>query len=86
MKSVSIAEAKNRLTELLYQAEDGQPVQLTRRGHAVAVLLSDAEYLRLKSAAAGALDFAAWAQAWRLRLPPGIEGISASELERWREI
>lgn len=86
MKSVSIADAKNRLTELLYQAEEGQPVQVTRRGQAVAVLLSDTEYLRLKTAAAGAVDFAAWAQAWRQRLPAGTEGIGAAELERWRDI
>ena len=86
MKKVSIADAKNRLTELLYQAEDGQPVQVTRRGQAVAVLLSDAEDARLRNAAAGAADFAVWAQTWRQRLPAGIEGISSAELDRWRDI
>lgn len=85
MKSVSIADAKNRLTELLYNAEDGQPVQVTRRGQPVAVLLSEHEYLRLKSAAA-AVDFAAWVRNWREQLPAGVEGISAAELERWREL
>ena len=67
MKAVSIADAKNRLTELLYEAEE-------------------AEYLRLKSAAAGAADFAAWAQAWRQNLPAGLEGITPAELERWRDL
>lgn len=86
MKSVSIADAKNRLTELLYNAEDGQPVQVTRRGQPVAVLLSEHEYLRLKSAAAAAVDFAAWVRNWREQLPAGVEGISAAELERWREL
>lgn len=86
MKAVSIAEAKNRLTELLYEAEDGQAVQLTRRGQAVAVLLSEADYLRLKSAASGGLDFSAWAQQWRQQLPAGFEGISAAELGRWGEL
>ena len=85
MKSVSIADAKNRLTELLYQAEEGQPVQVTRRGQPVAVLLSEAEYERLKSVASAAADFGAWAQAWREQLPPGFEGISPGELERWQE-
>ena len=86
MKAVSIADAKNRLTELLYEAEEGAPVQVTRRGQPVAVLLSEAEYLRLKSAAAGAADFAAWALGWREQLPAGLEGISAAELERWRDV
>ena len=86
MKAVSIAEAKNRLTELLYQAEEGQPVQVTRRGQPVAVLLSEAEYARLKSAAAAAADFAGWVQNWREQLPDGFEGIGPGELERWRNV
>src|SRR3546814_18798497 len=85
MKSVSIADARNRLTELLHGTEDGQSVQVTRRGQPVAVLLSETEYLRLKSAAAGAVDFAAWVRRWREQLPAGIEGISAIELERSEE-
>jgi prevent-host-death family protein len=84
MRDVSIAEAKNRLTELLYEAEDGQPVQVTRRGAPVAVLLSAAEYERLRVAASGA-DFALWCQNWRARQPRGFEGISADELQRWRD-
>ena len=86
MKAVSIADAKNRLTELLYAAEEGQPVQVTRRGQPVAVLLSEAEYARLRAAAAGAADFAAWAQTWRAQLPSGLEGISPTEVERWRDV
>ncbi|HET8882029.1 MAG TPA: type II toxin-antitoxin system Phd/YefM family antitoxin [Solimonas sp.] len=86
MKAVSIADARNRLTELLYVAEEGQPVQVTRRGQPVAVLLSEAEYLRLKNAAAAVVDFASWAKQWRDRLPAGMEGISAAELERWRAL
>ena len=85
MKSVSIAQARDSLTELLYEAEEGKPVQVTRRGKAVAVLLSEAEYERLKSSAATA-DFAGWAQAWRSRLPAGFEGVIASELDRWAEL
>lgn len=86
MKRVSIADAKNRLTELLYQAEEGQPVQVTRRGQPVAVLVSETEYERLKAAASAAADFAAWAQAWREQLPAGFEGISAVELARWQDL
>ena len=85
MKSVSIATARNTLTELIYQAEKGVPVKLTRRGQAVAVLMAEDEYERLKNAAAAASDFAGWAQVWRSKLATGFEGITADELLRWRE-
>lgn len=85
MKAVSIAQARNSLAELVYEAEEGQPVQVTRRGRPVVVLLSEAEYERLQAAAA-MVDFAAWAQAWRGRLPAGFEGITPEELARWREL
>ncbi len=82
MKSVSIAEAKNRLTELLRDVEIGHPVTISRRGKPVAVLIAEAEYERLRSAAVSA-DFAAWLQNWRTRAGPAFEGISADELLRW---
>ena len=47
MAETSITEAKNRLTRLIYQAERGETVHITRRGRPVAVLLSEAEYGRL---------------------------------------
>jgi prevent-host-death family protein len=43
----SVAEAKAQFAELLYQAEAGQAVRITRRGKPVAVLLSEAEFERL---------------------------------------
>lgn len=43
----SVAEAKAQFAELLYQAETGQAVRITRRGKPVAVLLSEAEFERL---------------------------------------
>ena len=46
-KSFSIAEAKNQLSKLVHDAEGGAPVELTRRGEPVAVLLSVADYKRL---------------------------------------
>lgn len=85
MKSVSIVQAKNRLTELLYGVEEGTPVAITRRGRPVAVLLSDPEYRQLRSVAANAVDFGVWVQTWRSRLPEPFEGISADELKRWAE-
>ncbi|HEY1077240.1 MAG TPA: type II toxin-antitoxin system Phd/YefM family antitoxin [Fontimonas sp.] len=82
MKAVSVADAKNTLTELLREVESGRPVRISRRGQGVAVLLSEAEYERLKTAGAAA-DFAAWLQNWRARLDPDFEGISADEAARW---
>lgn len=43
----SIAQARDHLTQLVYQAEQGKPVELTRRGKRVAVILSAEEYDRL---------------------------------------
>jgi prevent-host-death family protein len=52
MQTVSIAQAKDRLTELLREAEAGRPVAISRRGRTIAVLLAEAEYERLRSAPA----------------------------------
>jgi prevent-host-death family protein len=43
----SIAEAKNNLSGLVHEAEQGRPVRLTRRGKPVAVLISTEQYERL---------------------------------------
>jgi len=48
MTESSISEAKKQLTRLIYEAESGKPVHITRRGKPVAVLLSENEYTRLR--------------------------------------
>ena len=85
MKSISIAEARNHLTEWLRQVESGDRLGICRRGEPVAVLMSLAEFERLSNAAA-AVDFAAWTQAWRERQPAGFDGIGRAEVERWQEL
>lgn len=46
-KRVSVAEAKDRLPALIHEAEESHaPVEITRRGKVVAVLVSSAEYER----------------------------------------
>lgn len=45
----SIAQARDQLTQLVHQVEQGSPVELTRRGKRVAVLLSAEEYDRLRA-------------------------------------
>lgn len=47
-KRVSIAEARDHLPALVRSAEEGHPVELTRRGKLVAVLVSSQEYERFK--------------------------------------
>jgi prevent-host-death family protein len=42
-----IAQARDQLTQLVYQVEQGKPVALTRRGKRVAVIISAEEYDRL---------------------------------------
>jgi prevent-host-death family protein len=52
MKRVSVAEAKNTLPALLHEAEAG-PVEIVRRGKPVAVILSRANYDRLRGKGEG---------------------------------
>jgi prevent-host-death family protein len=48
-QSYSIAEARANLPTLIDQVEAGVTVELTRRGKGVAVMISVAEYQRLRS-------------------------------------
>lgn len=47
MTVVSITEAKNRLTQIVHDVENGNPVELTRHGVPTAVLLSFEKYKEL---------------------------------------
>lgn len=47
MNSYSIAEAKDHFTEIVHEAEQHAPVEITRRGQPVAVLISIGDYQRL---------------------------------------
>jgi prevent-host-death family protein len=44
----SIAEARHNLARIVHEAEAADPVELTRRGRSVAVLVSMSEYERLQ--------------------------------------
>ena len=46
MTETSVAEAKNQLTRHIHRAERGEAEHIARRGRAVAVLPSEAEYAR----------------------------------------
>ena len=46
-KQRSIADARNNLPQVIREAEAGEPIELTRRGEAVAVLLGLRQYEQL---------------------------------------
>lgn len=45
----SISRARDNLARLVHEAEAGEPVELTRRGRPVAVLMSIETYTRLRT-------------------------------------
>ena len=51
-KQYSIAEARASLPTIVKQAEAGQEIELTRRGKAIAVVISLREFSRLRGARA----------------------------------
>ncbi len=46
MRTSTIAEAKNNLSQLIHQLETGEAIHLTRYGKPVAVLISENQYQR----------------------------------------
>lgn len=65
MTSYSIAEANSKLAHIVREAEAGKPVELTRRGQPVAVVLSMHEYHRLSRVSTERLDWWEAYQQWR---------------------
>jgi antitoxin Phd len=53
MKQYSIAEARDNLPGLVHAVESGTPVELTRRGKPIAVLLALPDYERLREGRRG---------------------------------
>ncbi|GAB6039538.1 type II toxin-antitoxin system Phd/YefM family antitoxin [Endothiovibrio diazotrophicus] len=84
MHEFSIAEAKNHLTRLIREVEEGEAVRITRRGKRAAVVLSEAEYQRLKRYEPEA-DLWATITAWRDTAQPSAEELSDEEIDGWRE-
>lgn len=76
MHSVSVAEAKAHLSELLNQVEAGEELVITRRGHAVARLISEKKSL-------SPLPLPSLAE-FRATLPESVES-SADLIRRMRD-
>jgi len=47
MKTSTIAEAKNNLSQLIHQLDSDEAIHITRHGKPVAVMLSEANYQKL---------------------------------------
>ena len=61
-RQVSIAEGRSRFARLVHDVESGETVEVTRRGKAVAILLSVGEYAQLSGERG---DLWAAIQRWR---------------------
>ena len=76
-KQYSIAEARDRLSGIVHEVEEGQPVELTRRGKPVAVVMSFEEYKR--RTAGKPRDF--WEAVEEFRRTTDLEGLAFTDEE-----
>lgn len=84
MLEVSVARARNALTQLIYEAESGEVVHITRRGKSVAVLVSRKEYERLESRDAKR-DFWQEIEDWRAEARFDWPELTPEEVDGWRD-
>lgn len=83
MKTTTIADAKNHLSNLIHQLENGEPVHLTRYGKPVAVIMSENQYQKLVKPQK---SLHAAIQNWRTLLSGDEEtGFTTEELEKLRK-
>lgn len=75
MRQCSISNARDSLPSIVREAERGSPVELTRRGKRVAVLLSADEYERLKPPPASL-----WSAVQQFRARHDLSEIDAAEV------
>lgn len=80
MKTSTIAEAKNNLSQLIHQLEFDEPIHLTRHGKPVAVMLSETNYQKLTGKNKGLYQAI---QQWRAQLEAEC-GFTESELKNLR--
>jgi prevent-host-death family protein len=81
-RSVSIAEARARLPGLVRGAEDGTPVEITRWGRPVAVLVSVTQYRQM---AQGRPSFGSALEEFLKDLEMTEIGVERGELEGLRD-
>jgi prevent-host-death family protein len=71
----SMTDARNRLSQVVHQAESEGPVRLTRRGRPVAVVVAGAEFVR-----SAKLGF--WEAAVAFRSSVDLSGLDIDEVYR----
>jgi prevent-host-death family protein len=74
-RRISIAEARDQLTELVDAAEHGQAIELTREGRSVAALVSLQEY---RSVASSPQDL--WAAIQQFRQSHDLSDLNVEEV------
>jgi antitoxin Phd len=74
-RQYSIAQARNHLPGIIHEVERGSPVELTRRGKPVAVIVSLPQYRRLLE---GKKDL--WEAIQEFRQSPDFEPIDVDEV------
>ena len=74
-KQYSIATARNSLPALVHAVETGPPVEITRRGQPVAVLLSIDEYRRMNGKKPDL-----WAAIQQFRQSADLENLDVEEI------
>ncbi len=83
MKTSTIAQAKNNLSQLIHRLDGEEPIHLTRYGKPVAVMMSETHYKNLispsKSLNSAILN-------WRNQLDENVDiGLSDKELKTIRK-
>ena len=86
MSETSVADAKNHLPRLIHQAEQGEPIHITRHGKPVAVLLAEREYARLITGQTQQEGFLDFLRQWRsLMATEGLTPLSEQEVDALRD-
>ena len=73
----SMTDARNHLSQVVHKAESEGPVTLTRRGRAVAVVMAEADFVRLRS---GTLGF--WKATEAFLSSVDLSGLDIDEVHR----
>ena len=80
-QAYSVAEARDRLAELIHEAEHGRPISITRRGKRAAVLVSEQEFQRSRGRQKNGPGDAILA--WREKYS-GVE-LTDAQIDGWRD-
>jgi len=81
-KSYSIASAQSHLPGILHDVERGEPVEITRRGKPVAVVLSIEAFRRMSGPKKG---FAETYAAWRSSVTPDDLDVDTTYFDELRD-